>query len=477
MEEETGFRPSYLDKDSSGTVLEFTFDPGSRSTALLKRLNERGVRAVFGVHTAAGYASLPVISREKYPEWTRQCSMRVRVASGAWISVPIGYSFPHESFDKGAFDLANMKDLSFSALEKIKHKKRCIYSIMTNDSAQDLFRGEDDKDLLKFVQDQQITAHGAFFDAAATIRKWNDDLFLTAAGPGRKRRIVGPGIHLVTATMPAGEVLDISLEWGGGNRDRLYIVIQMRDAAPDLGRKTFGHPVGEIAQKISVKFTKDFVLNRNFLVESEKPHGPTEFEQAMTLQAAKDAATAKPDLVLRGLEVVKVPDSEQDVVALFHAMLAKGHLRGYDVLAVHGSSEKYDGVFRYKLEKLSENIHPGNRLGLPEQSFGGRLAVEFPLSVLEFKDKLHKLIGDFEDGSKSFAEIQLAVAWDIGDVSAFDPPSDYALLAVDHSTMEKQFYGETHVLTTTGLEKKLHVIILKELVAELVSGLTGSLTV
>ena len=181
----------------------------------------------------------------------------------------------------------------------------------------------------------------------------------------------------------------------------------------------------------------------------------------------KRKAAGKPPLRLLGLGMSREPDTEQEVVALFNALIGAGHLKGYDLLSVFGSSEKYDAVFRYEITKEAGTVGT-EFLRLHESAFGRRDRIEFPPSMLEFKPLLSHLINDFEEGSKVLGEIKLAVAWDAGDEAAFNGSSEYRLEPCEQgSPREKQFYGETHLLTMTTGPSKLHVILLRDVVGAL----------
>lgn len=470
------FRPAFLETYEAGTVLEFGLSQENRADWLLSRLNKEGVGTLLRTATAVGFMDLPRSLRRELPTWVEKTKIRVKIGVGPPIDVPMRYLFPHEHFPKKSMDLVALARISIEKQDKLRGKMKVIYKSLDTPDVERFFQDPEDQVLLSLVRQQKVTAYGAFADASATLKEWNEALYESNRGQGRLRRIVRPGIHFATATMPVGEILDIDLAYGSGNKGRIWLVVQFANTQPDLGRKTFDRSIVEIGQRVAQSLTADwFVPNRKLLIPSKIPHGETEGEQAMSLEGVRKAAEEKPDLILRDVGVVKSPASEQDVVALFHTLVGAKYLKGYQVYSVYGSSEKYDGVVKYHLERQDDEIYPHDPLGLSPASFGKSGFVQFPASILEFKPKLSDLIDNFEDGTKAFEEITLVVAWTVGDGEAFGGASDYRLEDVDHGSREKQFYGETHVLHAASMNKRIHVMILENVVSIIAENLVAGL--
>lgn len=474
IEEDLSFRPKFLDENQTGSVFEFRLGQDHDLIRLLNRLNSDGIETLLRTYTAIGYVDLNGFHDASYPSWVKSCSITFKRDKQPTKTIRMSYLFPHNNFKGRSFNIDNMSKLSLSELDKLKGKKRCIYSVMNNEQIQKLFSGDDDTSLLKKAKEQNVIVYGAFLDQAATFKELNDSFYVEGSGPGRRRHIVKAGIHFSTVTMPTGQVRDIELAWGTGNKTRLYILVQFDEVCPDLGRKTFESSIVEIAQKVTEEITtKLFVPNRKFLIPRRIPHGETESEREMSLEEEKTLVSSKPDIGLSGIGIVKVPSTEEDVVALFHALLGSDHLKGYKIYSVHGSTRKYDAWFTYSLVRNDGILYPKDILGLPSESFGTHGKVEFPLSVMEFKPLLSHLIDDFETGIKSFEDILVAVAWDKGEAAAFEGASDYVLETMDSTSKEKQFFGETHLLRTHSVSKAVHVLLLKDIVDKIVSTIAG----
>lgn len=469
------FRPGFLSDQDSGTVIELTFGSDSPLIKILERLNTQGIRTFLRTCTAAGYINLRSEDPRRYPRWVSTTDLSVRVNSSPPVQVPLGFYFLHEAFRGDAMAIDALRQLSPNRIRRLFGRKRCLFATLSNPQIRNLFTAEEDSELLRLVREQNCVAYGAFTDQAAAFKELNDSLYREGVGRGPRRKIVEPGIHICSATMPVGEMVEADLPFGAGNKDRLYVVLQFDNISPDVGRKTFAKPVTIIGQRVAQNLTKLFVDNRAVLIPHGRAHGVTEGEQRMAIQALIDAAASRRSLEITNLGIVKEPGTEQDVVALFHALLGATALHGYRVQSVFGSTAKYDGVFTYWLENSEENRAPRNPLGLPRPSFpenGGPL--EFPPSILEFKQQVSDLILDFETGMKNFEDIDLLVAWDTGDQGAFGPTSNYELEAVDHRRRDKQFYAETHLLREKGGSgEPIHVILLREVIVTLAQQLAG----
>ena len=461
IEEAPEFQPNFLKGKITGTVFEFTLPTSSKVKTLLTRLNADGLMTLLRTKTALGFVQLPETNRHTYPNWIQKLRVLVHIDNNKH-QVKTGYLFPHEKYSDASYD-TGQRSLP-NKLEKMKGSKRCIYRVLDAPEVLKIFSNDDDYSHLRdTVEKHQVKAYGAFLDSALTFRDWSSELYTQNPGRGRKQDIVKPGIHFATSTMPCGETVPIHLTYATGNADRAFVIVDLDSAQPDQGRKTFQSDIVEIAQKISEALIKEFVVEyRQLLVPRSRPHGPTEAEQVNALNSILKMAENKKDLAIQGLGIAKEPTEEQEVVALFHALIATERLKGYHILAAHGSSQKYDGVFRYEITKDQNNLYPYEKLGLPEISFGSNSSVIFPPSIIEYKAQLSGLISDFGEERKKFSEIRLVVAWDKGDQKAFESGSTYELDKADRQTNEVQFYGETHILRNTNSTDIIHVILLAD---------------
>lgn len=95
------------------------------------------------------------------------------------------------------------------------------------------------------------------------------------------------------------------------------------------------------------------------------------------------------------IPIKKVPEVEQDVVALFSALLGAALIKGYDLFGL-SQVEQYDGRF-YARRRSHKGDPP--------------FTTDDNLYKLEFKHKISQLCADFENDEKNPTEIDLAIVW------------------------------------------------------------------
>ena len=466
------FDPQFLHGKTTGTVMEFTLGESHDLFKLLKRLTDGGLQTLLRTRTAIGFVEVDNIRDQEYPQWTKRIKVELKREGSEPIIIPMKYLYPHEFFGQKSLDLESTHDLSLGQQERIKGTKECIWTTLNTREIASFF--DPGSDYSQIIKDQHIRAYGAFVDEKKSFDRWNDSYFVSNYGPGRKPRLVPNGLNFSSNTMPTAEGLNIYLKYGTGNANRLFVILQMDSVPTDLGRKTLEQIMVEIGQEVASRFsTEKLVPNREFLIQHEIPHGPTESDQVSERASTINMAGNKRDLALQNLGLVKEPTGEQDVVGLFMALVAKGKLKGYRIYSLLGSHSKYDCVFAYDLSK-EEGMSDTDNLALPEGSFGRTGNVHFNPEILEFKYSLSMLTEDFDSDYKNFNDIRLVVAWEKGDEELLGERSDYYLTEIDNDSRDKQFYGETHLLTKTSDGNKIHVMILKEVIESLVSQITGN---
>src|SRR5690606_20406700 len=110
--------------------------------------------------------------------------------------------------------------------------------------------------------------------------------------------------------------------------------------------------------------------------------------------------------------LVSEPQQEQDVVALFHQLLAIRLLKGYRIFAT-SQSETYDSLYSLDYRsagdvQYSREINP---LGVSDRISDHS---ETELKVLEYKFDVDSLVEDFEREVKTAEHIELVVCWSVG---------------------------------------------------------------
>jgi hypothetical protein len=151
------------------------------------------------------------------------------------------------------------------------------------------------------------------------------------------------------------------------------------------------------------------------------------------------------------LPIKRVPVVEQDVIALFTAMLGAEMLKGLDLYGL-SSVEQYDGRFYARRKK---------------QGADPPFTTDDHLYKLEFKLRLSQLCVDFENDEKDPRDIELAIVWEADAIADRWKLLDVA--ASKTSSDSKEFPNVNRVLWDTKDGFEVQVLVLKELVAVLSS--------
>ena len=110
------------------------------------------------------------------------------------------------------------------------------------------------------------------------------------------------------------------------------------------------------------------------------------------------------------LSIMSEPQSEQDVIALFHELLGIGLLQGLGIYAT-SESEKYDCIFQTDVTGREQVYSDDQPLGVSERALDEG---QSPPWVLEYKFDSDSLIADFNKELKHVSDVRLLVCWSIG---------------------------------------------------------------
>ncbi|MEH7475512.1 hypothetical protein V7158_27815 [Priestia megaterium] len=459
----SSYNPSFYATHKTGTTFEVQLDSQQLHK---KNVGWSGWEFVLRNYTAIGFMSM-----SSTPEWVKNTKVNLTIVDrhGVEIQPPqnkssqleFSYQLPSEVISP----VVKLKDL----LDKYKDRAS-IPKSETNKYAgmyqewkiTDLESLTDDATLLSFAKQHNVNIYGFFSHTAKIWKEVNEKL-----SSDKRRKFWRPGIQVVTENMPTGRVIDIDLNYGGGNKDRAFIVIELNDVRPDYGRKIFGDDVTNFVQTIASKIVSHFVINREVLKSTKKPHGGTDSEQQfnadLRIESARELNILDIDLPFE-----KEPQFEQDVVGLFHVLIGANILKGYRILSV-SSGAQYDGVMRYYLKNEAEYYYDGreNLLGIIQQNFPPANIIRSVPKNLEFKYYLSDLIDEFESTdftTKNFDDIFWVVTWEIGNEETFSK-SGYNLedLTINSSYTKRQYFGVTHHLYSNG-NRAINVLVLKDVI-------------
>lgn len=291
--------------------------------------------------------------------------------------------------------------------------------------------------------------------------------------------VLTSGIQMAANNMPQGETIQIPLIRNIGRQNQLHFLFHFDNYTPDLGRKGFHRELTEFAKKVARAIAEGPLSKRRGQLKANTGAAP-DLARELAISEWKDKLIkheAESPLSLtsphffeptKSVSITSEPTREQDVIALFHELIAGGVVRGLSVMSTN-EHNTYDGLFKItfahdrKIYTYDLTINP---LGVGEDVLDALHGKTTPPRVLEYKFSLDGLIEDFENNEKNINDIDLCIAWDTGALYE----SRYAItsLLVPENADQRQYHGVTHILQDleTG-NKHCDLIILSELVASL----------
>lgn len=163
------------------------------------------------------------------------------------------------------------------------------------------------------------------------------------------------------------------------------------------------------------------------------------------------------------------PDEEQEVVALFVALVARNTLRGYTLKGLSGH-EVYDCICSYFISRHDAILHSdSNPLGIYGKVFdtyGDGNSVRKEDLIIEFKRDIYGLYKDIQQSKKSPDQIDILVCWSLPDNFA-DHLRKYGDHLRTRILVDNVFFGVTHTLSIQGRHTPLPIISLRSLIATL----------
>lgn len=387
------------------------------------------------------------------------------------------YYYPHEIPGK-VQSLTDIKaaiakvsgdaNTKFSRLSSEFKKLDCMYEVWSKgqlldeegefDSALD---GEQDRVL---IERHNVVVYGAFLSSARQWNAFNDGVLALRKG----QKVMQGGLLLATDGMIQGDALVIPLTSAIGYQANAHIIVHFTDGNPDMGRKVFQPELKALAERLAVRAVTVF---RRYLQHRKPDAGPPTILASRALHDWKRQQEAHADRHPLALELaegriclVSEPQQEQDVVALFHQLLAIRLLKGYRIFAT-SQSETYDSLYSLDYRsagdvQYSREINP---LGVSDRISDHS---ETEPKVLEYKFDFDSLVEDFEREVKTAEHIELVVCWSVG--SEYKDRFYLKPLLVGDEGGERIQYGATHqAFSESSQDLRFEVIVLKDLLAYL----------
>jgi hypothetical protein len=204
----------------------------------------------------------------------------------------------------------------------------------------------------------------------------------------------------------------------------------------DIGRKSIHGKQGNVYKEFAREIFLEYQRLSKFITGDISPDPPS-WNKDETFDEINNLI----NLSSTHTKFVKNPrDQEGSVAAIFFECIGNGLIKEIKPL-VAGYKNRYDLYALWKKRRV----------------------------VIEFKSKLEKILKDFDEEVKIFAEIDCVVCWDVSesDTQAFayyaislEPIPEINIL----SSTQENFPHATHVLRYSGIANPVYVIDLKILI-------------
>ena len=353
-----------------------------------------------------------------------------------------------------------------------------IYDNLSSVDVRDLIGDKLDEEDLEILGKHNPTVDFEYGYTAKLWNTFNESLNLRGGG----YRILNTGIQLGANNMPQGETIIVPLKRYTGRQNQVHFLIHFENYTPDLGRKGFNRELVDFAKSISQKlidhcvskYVKSLKSNTGCAPDLVREVKITEWKKDMLLHEESSPLDLKSPhffLPIEKVSITSTPTREQDVIALFHQLIAGGVIRGIHAMSTN-ERFTYDGLFKISFEHEKQVYiydEEKNPLGISEDVVTELFGSVTEPRVLEYKYCLDGLIEDLAGNEKNIKDIDLCVAWEIGE--EYQEQYGITSLLMPENADQRQYHGVTHVLTDveTGA-KQCDLIILKDLIEYLNDG-------
>ncbi len=346
-----------------------------------------------------------------------------------------------------------------------------IYDTWTSAELATLLSSSLDDEEKGVIEKHSPTVSVEFGCTAKLWTGFNDSLALR---PNYK--VLVPGIQLAANNMPQGDVIQVPLVRYTGRQQQVHFLFHFDNYTPDLGRKGFHRELSDFAKSVSRTLMENQLSKFRTRLKANTGVAPDFVRELEIADWKKDMLkheSAQP-LVLASvhffkptekLSITSKPTREQDVIALFHQLIAGGVIRGLHMMSTN-ERFTYDGLFKISFDLKSElyaHSAESNPLGVPADTAKALQGRVTDPRILEYKYSLDGLIADFDEQNKNAKDIDLCVAWETGE--QYKDRYGITSLLIPENADQRQFHGITHVLTDLDAGAKVcNLIILSELI-------------
>lgn len=356
-----------------------------------------------------------------------------------------------------------------------------VHDSWTAAEVEELLKTRLDAEELEILKKHTPTVRVEFGYTAKLWSQFNENLKLRS-----NYRVLNSGIQLAANNMPQGETLQVPLTKNIGRQNQVHFLMHFDNYTPDLGRKGFHRELTDFSKSIARLITDHHLSRLRKYLKANTGVSP-DLVREMAIGDWKtemlDHETTSPLLLksqhfflpVERISITSVPTREQDVIALFHQLIAGGVIRGINIMSTN-ERFTYDGLFKISFDLDSELYtydEEKNPLGVPSETaiaLHGRVTTP---RVLEYKFCLDGLVEDFDSQDKNLKDVDLCVAWSTGEL--YSERYGITSLLIPENSDQRPYHGVTHVLNDidTG-SKYCDLIILSELIDYLNDPITNA---
>jgi hypothetical protein len=244
----------------------------------------------------------------------------------------------------------------------------------------------------------------------------------TSCGRGRLReaaasstaRMLEPGIYLSMRGMPTGIVLPFPTgTTEAGYWNNFYFLVEADWLSFDAGRKVVPGRTQEVIKRACKSIWDEMRAWKTRFIGHEGEDTVDQFAEAQKWQSRLEKVQKFPALGLGKVPFAKEPQNEQATIAVFHEILGRGLLKGYQTFDIN-TAATYDAVVRYSLAGSDAGAQA---LQMWREKLNRKTAQSiefFPLNV-EYKYEAADVLEDLEEKTKYLDQIQLLVSWTCDD--------------------------------------------------------------
>jgi hypothetical protein len=294
----------------------------------------------------------------------------------------------------------------------------------------------------ELIRRHDVAVYGCFLSTAKTWRLYQQEILRIRKEP----LILKGGLLIASDHMVQGDLGVIPLTSTIGYQANTHVIVHFRDGNPDMGRKVFQPELKSLAEDLAKQVVNIF---KRYLYLMREDTGvanlANETDTYHWLEEKKKYRTENPlEFAYEGRHLAYAcrPNSEQDVIAVFHELVGLGVMKGVRFLCTT-ERDRYDGCFvgHYDSPQVHSYDAAKRPLGINARLISPR---ETKPLILEYKFNLDGLIADFAKEQKFQNEINCIICWEIG--QTYEENFGVRSYLIGEEGSGRQVYGATHSL-------------------------------